>query len=124
MTRASTHANAAHLSPAFPDEVLARYSGTRLGRQEIDGEIIEERVDALWTRALIEASRVATAPPLMRIVIGIDPPGSARPGADACGIVPAGIAEDERIYVLEDATVAGLAPSGDEGRCALSPTQG
>jgi phage terminase large subunit-like protein len=113
VTRASTHANAAHPSPAFLDEVLARYSGTRLGRrQEIDGEIIEERVDALWTRALIEASRVATAPPLMRIVVGIDPPGSARPGADACGNVAAGIAEDERIYVLEDATVAGLAPSG------------
>jgi phage terminase large subunit-like protein len=92
--------------------VLARYSGTRLGRQEIDGEIIEERVDALWTRALIEASRVACVPPLMRIVIGIDPPGSARPGADACGIVAAGMAEDGRIYVLEDATVAGLSPSG------------
>jgi phage terminase large subunit-like protein len=102
VTRASTHANAAHLSPAFLDEVLARYSGTRLGRQEIDGEIIEERVDALWTRALIEASRVACAPPLMRIVIGID----------ACGIVAAGMAEDGRIYVLEDATVAGLSPSG------------
>jgi phage terminase large subunit-like protein len=127
VTRASTHANAAHLSPAFLDEVLARYSGTRLGRrQEIDGEIIEERVDALWTRALIEASRVATAPPLMRIVIGIDPPGSARPGADACGIVPAGIAEDERIYVLEDATRRRPCAFrlGDEGRCALSPTQG
>ena len=112
VTRASTHANAAHLSPAFLDEVLARYSGTRLGRQEIDGEIIEDRVDALWTRTLIEASRIAAAPPLMRVVVGIDPPGSARPGADACGIVAAGMAEDGRIYVLEDATVAGLAPSG------------
>jgi phage terminase large subunit-like protein len=49
---------------------------------------------------------------LQRIVIGIDPPGSARPGADACGIVAAGLAEDGRIYVLEDATVQGLAPAG------------
>src|SRR6476660_8632690 len=112
VTRATTHANAAHLSPAFLDEVLARYSGTRLGRQEIDGEIIEERVDALWTRALIEASRVACVPPLMRIVIGIDPPGSARPGADACGIVAAGLSEEGVVYVLEDLSVQGLAPLG------------
>src|SRR5262245_26531374 len=112
VTRAATQANAAHLSPAFLAEVLARYAGTRLGRQEIDGEIIEDRADALWTRAIIEASRVSSAPPLVRIVIGIDPPGSSRPGADACGIVAAGIAEDGRIYVLEDASVRGLAPAG------------
>jgi phage terminase large subunit-like protein len=112
VTRAATQANAAHLSPAFLDEVLARYAGTRLGRQEIDGEIIEDRADALWTRTIIEASRVPAAPALSRVVIGVDPPGSARPGADACGIVAAGIAEDHRIYVLEDATVQGLAPAG------------
>jgi phage terminase large subunit-like protein len=74
VTRAGTQANAAHLSPAFLDEVLARYAGTRLGRQEIDGEIIEDRPDALWTRATIEAARVETAPPLTRIAVGIDPP--------------------------------------------------
>jgi phage terminase large subunit-like protein len=112
VTHAPTQANAAHLSPAFLAEVLARYDGTRLGRQEIDGEIIEDRADALWTRAMIEASRFAAAPPLVRIVIGIDPPGSSRPGADACGIVAAGIAEDGRIYVLEDASVLSLAPAG------------
>ena len=112
VTRASTRANAAHLSPAFLDEVLARYAGTRLGRQEIDGEIIEDRADALWTRAIIEAARVPTAPPLPHLVIGVDPPGSARPGADACGIVAAGIADNGTIYVLADATVQGLAPHG------------
>jgi phage terminase large subunit-like protein len=112
VTRAATQANAAHLSPAFLDEVLARYAGTRLGRQEIDGELIEERADALWTRSLIEAARVAAAPPLARIVIGVDPPGSARPGADACGIVAVGLAESGIIYVLEDGSVQGLAPAG------------
>jgi phage terminase large subunit-like protein len=112
VTRASTHANAVHLSPVFLDEVLARYAGTRLGRQEIDGEIIEDRADALWTRSLLEAARVPKAPPLLRIVIGVDPPGSARPGADACGIVAAGIAENGTIYVLADATVHQLAPHG------------
>jgi len=112
VTRAPTRSNAAHLSPAFLDEILARYAGTRLGRQEIDGEIIEDRPDALWTRSVIEAARVAAAPPLQRIVIGIDPPGSGRPGADACGIVAAGIAENGVIYVLEDASVQGLPPAG------------
>ncbi len=112
VTRAATQANAAHLSPAFLDEILARYAGTQLGRQEINGEIIETRNDALWTRELIEASRVQRAPPLRRIVVGIDPPGSARSGADACGIVAAGIAEDDKIYVLADATVQGLSPAG------------
>jgi phage terminase large subunit-like protein len=112
VTRAATLANAAHLSPAFLDEIAARYAGTRLGRQEIDGEIIEDRADALWTRAMIEAARVAQAPVLQRIVIGIDPPGSGRPGADACGIVAAGIAENGVIHVLEDASAQGLSPAG------------
>jgi phage terminase large subunit-like protein len=110
VTRAPTYANAAHLSPAFIDEVVGRYAGTRLGRQEIDGEIIEERPDALWSRATIEAARVAAAPPLARIAIGIDPPASARQGA--CGIVAAGRAENGRVYVLSDATAAGLSPAG------------
>jgi len=112
VTRASTHVNAAHLSPQFLDEVLARYAGTRLGRQEIGGEIIEDRPDALWSRATIEAARVSAAPPLSRIAIGIDPPASSRGDASACGIVAAGRAEDGCIYVLEDATVKGLAPAG------------
>ena len=110
VTHASTHANKRFLSPAFLDAVIGRYAGTRLGRQEIEGEIIEERADALWTRAMIEAARVAKAPPLTRIVVGIDPPASARAGADGCGIVAAGIAETGVIYVLADASVQGLAP--------------
>ena len=112
VTRAATRSNAAHLSPAFLEEILARYAGTRLGRQEIDGEIIEDRADALWSRSMIEAARVAQAPPLQRIVVGIDPPGSARAGADACGIVAAGMAESGVIYVLEDGSVQGLPPAG------------
>jgi phage terminase large subunit-like protein len=112
VTRAATQANAAHLSPAFIGEMLERYAGTRLGRQEIDGEIIEERTDALWSRALIESCRVPAAPPLQRIVVAIDPPASSRRGADACGIVAAGIAESGTVYVLEDASVRGLTPDG------------
>ena len=111
VTRASTAANRFHLAPAFLDMVESRYAGTQLGRQEISGEIIEERADALWSRATIEQCRVDAAPALMRIVVAVDPPVSAGKRADACGIVAAGIAEAGAIYVLEDATVAGLSPT-------------
>jgi phage terminase large subunit-like protein len=111
VTRAATHVNAAHLSPAFLTQVVERYAGTQLGRQEILGEIIEDRPDALWSRAMIESARVAATPPLNRIVVGIDPPASSRPGSDACGIVAAGRSEDGTIYVLEDATVSGSSPA-------------
>jgi phage terminase large subunit-like protein len=110
LTRAGTAANAYNLSPAFLDHVLARYGGTRLGRQEIDGEIIAERADALWTRARLEACRVPVAPALTRIVVAVDPPGSARPGSDACGIVAAGKADDGILYVLADESASGLTP--------------
>jgi phage terminase large subunit-like protein len=111
-TRASTHANRMFLAPAFIDTVLARYAGTRLGRQEIDGEIIDDRPDALWSRAVIESCRVAEAPALARIVVAVDPPASAKRGADACGLVAAGRAEDGRCYVLADESIAGLSPAG------------
>jgi phage terminase large subunit-like protein len=61
---------------------------------------------------LIEACRVSAAPPLARIVVAVDPPGSSRKGADACGIVAAGQTEGGFVYVLEDASVAGLSPTG------------
>nr|WP_246700975.1 terminase family protein [Rhodopseudomonas sp. BR0M22] len=112
VTRAPTRANAEHLSPAFLDNVVARYAGTRLGRQELDGDLIEDRPDALWSRALIERSRVAEAPPLQRIVVAIDPPASSKPGADSCGIVAVGRSGDGVYFVLEDASAQGLTPAG------------
>ncbi len=80
VTRAATRANAWHLSPAFIDHVVKRYDGTRLGRQELDGEIVEDRPDALWSRGMIEACRVSEAPDLQRIVVAVDPPVSASQG--------------------------------------------
>jgi phage terminase large subunit-like protein len=111
VTRASTHANRNFLAPGFLEAVIGRYAGTRLGRQEIDGELIEARADALWSRETIEAARVTQAPPLMRIVVGLDPPASARAGSDACGIVAAGLSEEGVVYVLEDASGQGLSPA-------------
>jgi phage terminase large subunit-like protein len=112
VTRARTNANAHHLSTAFIDAILTRYGGTKLGRQEIEGEIIEDRADALWSRATIERCRVAEHPPLMRIVVAVDPPAAATKGADACGLVAAGRGEGNTLYVLADETVAGLTPAG------------
>lgn len=112
VTRAATRANAYHLSPVFIDTVVKRYDGTRLGRQELDGEIIDDRPDALWSRGGIESCRVTEAPPLQRIVVAVDPPVSASKGADACGLVAAGRAENDMIYVIADETVSGLSPAG------------
>jgi phage terminase large subunit-like protein len=111
ISRAGTAANARNLAPAFLDTVVKRYRGTRLGRQELDGEVIEERADALWSRALIESCRVETPPPLSRIVVAVDPPASAGKRSAACGLVAAGRAGD-RVYVIADDTVSGLSPAG------------
>jgi len=111
VTRAPTHANKDHLSPLFLETVVGRYAGTRMGRQELDGELIEDRPDALWSRALIETCRVSEAPTLSRIMVAIDPPGTSRRGADACGIVAAGATESGMFFVLEDASAAGLTPN-------------
>jgi phage terminase large subunit-like protein len=111
LTHAGTRDNAAHLSAAFIDSIFARYGGTRLGRQELDGEVLDDRPDALWTRASLEACRVREAPPLQRIVVAVDPPASSGERAAACGLVAAGTAGD-RIYIVADDTVAGLSPGG------------
>jgi phage terminase large subunit-like protein len=110
LTHAPTVANACNLAATFLDNVIRRYAGTRLGRQELDGAIVEERADALWSRAGLEACRVEAAPPLTRIVVAVDPPASASKGADACGLVAAGRAEDGTLYVIADETGAELSP--------------
>ena len=76
---------------AFSPACASRYGGTRLGRQELDGELIEDREDALWSRALIEGCFVGETPELRRIVVAVDPPASSRKTSDACGIVAAGL---------------------------------
>jgi phage terminase large subunit-like protein len=112
VSRAATSANAHNLAPTFLARVAARYGGTRLGRQELDGELLEDLPGALFPRARIEAARVApeAVPPLRRIVVAVDPPASSREGADACGIVAVGLGADERLYVLADESAARLSP--------------
>jgi len=110
VSHATTRMNAVNLAPGFLDAVVGRYAGTRLGRQELEGALIEDRPDALWRRPAIEAARVEAAPGLARVVVAVDPPASHRKGADACGIVCAGIAEDGTGYVLKDGSLEGARP--------------
>ena len=109
ITRAATRANAMNLAPAFLETVVRRYAGTRLGRQELEGELIEDRPDALFPRAMIEASRVSKAPALERIVVAIDPPAGGKRGGN-CGIICVGRAENGAVYVLEDASIDAARP--------------
>jgi phage terminase large subunit-like protein len=110
-TRGRTTDNGAH-SANFLDVMMATYGGTRLGRQELDGELIDDVAGSLWPRAVIERCRTGTVDgdDLPRVVVGVDPPASV--GGDACGIVVCGRGEDGTGYVLEDASVEGLRPEG------------
>lgn len=111
VTRAATRANAWNLAPAFLDTVVGKYAGTRLGRQELDGELIAERADALWTRDMIDTARADAAPPLTRIVVAVDPPATSGRRADACGLVAAGVDACGQYWVIEDATIERARPA-------------
>jgi phage terminase large subunit-like protein len=110
VTRMRTEENAANLAPGFLKMVERRYAGTRLGRQELGGEMIEDREDALWSRSMIEETSLDVAGPMGRIVVAVDPPASSRKTSDACGIVAAGLDGQGRCVVLADATVRAAKP--------------
>jgi phage terminase large subunit-like protein len=109
-THGCTDDNAANLAATFRRAVHAAYGGSRLGRQELNGELIEDIAGALWNRDLLDQCRVAAAPDLRRIVIGVDPPISSH--GDACGIIAAGLGDDGKAYVLADHSVSGRSPEG------------
>lgn len=109
VTRGTTHDNIENLPSRFLRDVRRTFGKSLLGRQELDGELIQDLPGALWTRALIEASRVAAAPAsLGRTVVGVDPPASAE--GDACGIIVAALGEDGIGHVLADASVRKPSP--------------
>lgn len=103
-TRGGTNDNP-YLPSTFVEAMVASYGGTRLGRQELDGELLEDVEGALWTRGLIERCRVAAdaIDKPVRVAIGVDPPATAT--GDACGIVVAALLRDGRLAVVEDASV-------------------
>jgi predicted phage terminase large subunit-like protein len=102
-TASSTYANRNNLAPAFLASILSSYEGTRLGRQEIYGELLTDVPGALWTHERLDELRVRTAPRQMRrIVVAVDPAVSSGEDADETGIVVIGADEDEHFYVLAD----------------------
>ena len=117
VTHAPTEANRAYLASSFLEEVRARYAGTRLGRQELDGVLLEDAEGAMWTMSMLEGLQVERAPELDRIVVAVDPPVSGNEASDSCGIVVVGARltgspQDWSAVVLEDATVQGTSPRG------------
>jgi phage terminase large subunit-like protein len=102
VTRGSTFANAANLAPSFLEGIKARYGGTRLGRQELEVELLSDVPGALWQLTWIDRDRVERAPELKRIVVAVDPAVSTNGGSDETRIVVAGIDANRHGYVIED----------------------
>jgi phage terminase large subunit-like protein len=118
LATSATRDNEDNLAPGFLEMLEARYAGTRLGRQELDGEVIEDNERALWRRDWIERARVREAPVLERVVVALDPPAGI--GGDECGIVVAGRAADGALYVLADRSAGGLTPVQWAGRATAA----
>lgn len=111
VTRGATIDNKDNLPESAIREMYDKYGGTRLGRQELEGEILDDIPGALWSRASIDDHRLREAPDLERVYVACDPAVSAEEGSDENGIVVVGLARDKdgyaRGYVLEDASLKG-----------------
>jgi predicted phage terminase large subunit-like protein len=124
VTRGSTYDNLANLAPTFRAQVLDRYEGTRLGRQELHAELLEDVEGALWTLELIDRTRLGSmlehgiADGLAKVVVGVDPAATSTEDADETGIVVAGKGNDGRGYVLDDRSCR--ASPNDWGRRAVA----
>ena len=114
-THAPTDANRAYLAASFLEEVKTRYAGTSIGKQELEGVLLDSVEGALWNAKMLDLCRVHKVPPLNRIVVAIDPPVTGKAGSDECGLVVVGAvtegpAQDWRAYVLEDASINRASP--------------
>lgn len=114
VTRGSTYDNRANLAPSFFANIVSRYEGTRLGRQELNAEILDDVPGALWNRAMIDDSRKTSAPVLLRIVVGVDPEATSSEHSAETGIVTAGLGwctcngkPQKHGFVLGDDTLRG-----------------
>jgi phage terminase large subunit-like protein len=115
VTRAPTSANRMHLAQSFLATVTRSYGGTRLGRQELDGEIIVDQDGALWSWDILEAAKTPRNFQLDRVIVAVDPPVSSGKDADECGIVVAGASmkgspQDWTAQVVADESIAGATP--------------
>jgi phage terminase large subunit-like protein len=120
-THSRTADNALFLSPSFLAEMRRRYGDTPIGRQELEGEIVEERLTGLWKRSHIDQSRLYARPELVRIVVAVDPPVTSTAGSDSCGIVVAGLGVDNRIGLAGERGPEAILPlaRGPDGRLGV-----
>jgi predicted phage terminase large subunit-like protein len=105
LTRGSTYENRANLAPAFLEQIIRKYEGTRLGRQELEAELLEDVEGALWNRTMLEEARWPAhkaLPELIRVVVAIDPAATSGEGADETGIVVAAKDATGRGFILDD----------------------
>ena len=107
ITRGKTADNRTNLASSFLARIDKRYAGTRLGRQELSGEILGDLSGALWSLSNLDTYRLSDQPDLRRIVVAVDPAVTNTEDSDYHGIIVAGIAEDQRGIVLEDASIQG-----------------
>ncbi len=113
VTRGSSLDNKANLAPTFFDKITKRYEGTRLGRQELNAELLTDNPGALWNFSQLDALRVKPDRDrkFNRIVVAVDPPVTSGEDADECGIIVAGLGEDKHGYIIGDATTRGDTPA-------------
>ena len=118
VTRSSSFANRENLAPAFFSQIVTKYAGTRLGRQELEAELLTDTPGALWHLERIEELRVHAAPqPLKRVVVAIDPAVTHGPDSDETGILVVGLGADGCGYVLDD--LSGRYPPEEWARRAI-----
>jgi phage terminase large subunit-like protein len=119
VTRGRTADNAANLAPAFLEQIVGKYQGTRLGRQELEGELLDDHPGALWSRAKIDELRIPYSPwPLRRVIVAIDPAVTSNEDSDETGIVVAAIDADKQGCILAD--LSGRYSADDWARAAVN----
>ena len=102
ITRGNSYENRDNLAPEFFSHITRKYEGTRLGRQELEAELLDDVPGALWMLGRIDELRRDICPPLRRCIVAIDPSGSGDAEADEAGIIVAGVGEDDHAYVIAD----------------------
>jgi len=107
VTRGRTQDNKSNLAPRFLEKIVARYEGTRLGRQELNAEILGDLPGALWAQATLDTYRVSESPEIGRTVVSIDPAVTNTENSDKHGLIVAGMGPDQTGYLLEDASLSG-----------------
>ena len=104
VTNGTTYENIDNLAPAFLNTIISKYEGTRLGRQELMAELLEDVEGALWKQKIIDDSRVRECPELVVAAVALDPAAKSLPGSDETGIIRGGMDAKGEIYILEDNT--------------------